>query len=53
MDVGKSKIVWSGSDGCHVSQENVVNFFGWHYTLLFLTHMALLRIPDQGLTAVD
>jgi len=24
MDVGKSKIVWSGNNGCHMSQDDVI-----------------------------
>jgi len=27
MDVGKSKIVWSGNNTCHVSQENVIKLW--------------------------
>jgi len=26
VDVGKSKMVWSRNSGCHMSQENVINF---------------------------
>ena len=26
MDVSRSKIVWSGTNGCHMSQENVIKF---------------------------
>jgi len=26
MDVGKSNIVWSGNNGCHMSRENVIKF---------------------------
>ena len=47
MDVGKSKIVWSGNNGCHMSQENVINF-GVALHPWFPDSYSILRFPERG-----
>jgi len=47
MDVGKSKIIWSGNNGCHMSQENVINFWVALH-LSFPDLYSILRFPEQG-----
>jgi len=46
MDVRKSNIVWSGNNGCHVSQENVIKFWVALHPL-FPDSYSVWRIPEQ------
>jgi len=47
MDVGKSKIVWSVSNGCHISQGNVLKFkVAFHPS--FPDSHSVSRFPEQG-----
>ena len=47
MNVGKSKIVWSGNNGCHMSQENVTKFWAALHPW-FPNSYSVLRFPEQG-----
>jgi len=40
MDVGKSKIVWSGNHGGHMSQDDIIKLWGALYPV-FLARIAL------------
>jgi len=47
MDLGKSKIVRSGNNGCHMSQENVIKFWlALHPSFPGL--YSVKRFPEQG-----
>ena len=47
MDVGKSKIVWSRNNGCHMSQKNVIKF-GFAFHTWFLDSCSILRFSEQS-----
>jgi len=47
MDVGKSKVVWSGNNRCHMSQDNVIKFrVALHPS--FPDLYSVLRFLEQG-----
>jgi len=50
MHIWKQKIVWSGNNGCHVSQEDVCKWWVALYPA-FTDAYSKIRIPEQGKNA--